>query len=226
MRNRAVNSIVVAVASCLVLLLALATVAPAQVAVRCMCYCGEYIFPPCSEEACKAACHWDPGGGSRGGESGPAQIFYCRAVAPDGSWGWAYDPRESRAAQQALAGCRKHADGCRLEACRINDPSLAQAPPATAIPPPPPQDPATPEAGWCALCVRKLQADIDSGWASGLIRIYVGQAIAGYENCKRKAGGVCLAGDQMAERLRNCGGMFDEYRKCLTRATQLPGGHY
>jgi hypothetical protein len=227
MRNRAVKSIALAVMCSGVLLLVLAAVAQAQVAVRCMCYCGVTIYPPCSEEACKAACGWDEGGGGRKGGGGPAQIWYCRAVAPDGAWGWASSSKESWARQNALAGCRKHADGCRIEDCRINDPTLAQKPPASARPAPPQQGGTAPDGGWCALCVRKLQADIDSGWASGLIRIYVGQAIAGYENCRQKAGGACEAGDQMVVRLRACGSkMFDDYRRCLTEATQLSGDHY
>jgi hypothetical protein len=77
------------------------------------------------------------------------------------------------------------------------------------------------------VCTRKLQADIDRGWASGLIRVYVGQAIAGYENCKQKAGEACAAGDQMVARLRACGSkMFDAYRGCLTEATELSVDSY
>jgi hypothetical protein len=210
--------------------LVLAPVAPAlaQGAVLCGCYCGITISPPCSEQACKAACGYSEGGGGRGGgSSAPAQVYYCRAVAPDGAWGWASSSSESWARQNALAGCRKHAEGCRIENCRINDPTLAQAPPASARPPAPAQSPTTPEAAWCATCIRKLQADVDKEWASGLIRVYVGQAIAGYENCKQKAGGMCAAGDQMVARLRACGNkMFDAYRGCLTEATEVSVDHY
>jgi hypothetical protein len=74
------------------------------------------------------------------------------------------------------------------------------------------------------VCTRKLQNDVYSGWASGLVRIYVGQAIAGSENCKRRAGGVCAAGDQMADELRKCSKYtFARYRECLSTATQLSG---
>lgn len=227
MRDRAVKSIALVVASWLVLLFALAAAAPAQVAVRCTCYCGITIYPPCSEQACKAACGWDEGGGGQRGGSGPAQIWYCRAVAPNGAWGWASSSRESWARQNALAGCRKHADGCRIDDCRINDATLAQEPPAGGRPAPPQQGQTTPETDWCGVCTRKLQADVDRDWASGLIRLYVGGAISGYENCKQKAGGVCAAGDQMVARLRACGSkMFDAYRSCLTAATELSGDHY
>lgn len=214
------KSIALLAVSFLFLVLALAAPAQAQTAVRCMCYCGVTIFPPCSEEACKTACGWDGGGGGRGGESGPAQTYYCRAVAPNGAWGWAHSSRESWARQNALAGCRKHAEGCVIEACRINDPSLAQAPTTTPSPAPG-QGPTTTEQGWCGVCTHKLQADVDASWASGLVRLYVGQAIAGYENCKQKAGGICPAGDQMVARLRACGSkMFDAYRSCLTAAAE------
>jgi hypothetical protein len=222
------KAIILGWAACILALL-LAPTMPvlAQGAVLCGCYCGITISPPCSEEACKAACGYSEGGSGRGGESGPAQVYYCRAVAPSGAWGWASSSRESWARQNALAGCRKHADGCQIEACRINDPSLAQAPPAGARPPAAPQGPATPDTGWCGQCVRKLQTDIDGKWASGLIRAHVGQAIAGYENCKQqKAGGMCAAGDQMVARLRACGSkMFDAYRSCLTEATELAVDH-
>lgn len=222
------KAIVLAAAACLVAL-SLAPPAPAwaQGAVLCGCYCGITISPPCSEEACKAACGYSEGGSGRGGPSGPAQVYYCRAVAPNGAWGWASSSRESWARQNALAGCRKHADGCRIEDCRINDQTLAQAPPPSARPPATPQGPTTSETGWCGTCVRKLQADIDREWASGLIRVYVGQAIAGYENCKQKAGGACAAGDQMVARLRACGSkMFDAYRSCLTDATEVSVDHH
>lgn len=220
------KAIVLSWAACiLTLLLAPAAPARAQGAVLCGCYCGITISPPCSEEACKAACGYSEGAGGRGGGSGPAQVYYCRAVAPNGAWGWASSSRESWARQNALAGCRKHADGCQIEDCRINDPTLAQAPPA-ARPPAAPQGPATAETGWCGQCIRKLQADIDGRWASGLIRAHVGQAIAGYENCKQKAGGMCAAGDQMVARLRACGSkMFEAYRSCLTDATELSVDH-
>ena len=216
------KAVVLLVASFLILVvLALASPAPAQGPVLCYCYCGLTTFPPCSEEACKTVCGYGggEGGGGRGG--GAAQIWYCRALAPDGSWGWAYDPNEGRARRLALSGCQKHAEGCVIEACRINDPSLAQAP-SSPRPPAPGQGQTTPQQGWCDLCTRKLHNDVDSGWASGLVRIYVGQAIAGYENCKRRAGGVCAAGDQMVDRLRACGDkMFNEYRMCLSRAIEL-----
>jgi hypothetical protein len=224
------KAIVLAGVACiLALILAPAPPALAQGAVLCGCYCGITISPPCSEEACKAACGYGGGesGGGRGGASGPAQVYYCRAVAPNGAWGWASSSRESWARQNALAGCRKHADGCQIEDCRINDPTLAQAPPASGRPAEPPQGPTTPETGWCGVCTRKLQADVDKEWASGLIRLYVGEAISGYENCKQKAGGVCAAGDQMVARLKACGSkMFDAYRSCLTAATELSADRY
>ena len=209
---------VILVLAATMLLGAAASRALGQGAVLCGCYCGIMISPPCSEQACKAACGYSEGGGSRQGSEGPVQIHYCRAVAPDGSWGWASSSRESWARQNALAGCRKHADGCRIEACRINDPSLAQAPPGGTRPPPV----APAASGWCSTCTHKLQADIDKGWASGMIRIYVGQAIAGYENCKQKGGEACPMGDEMVARLHACSSkMFDAYRSCLTEATEL-----
>lgn len=218
------KAIALPVACFLSLLLALAGPALAQGAVLCGCYCGITIYPPCSEQACKAACGYDAGEGGSGRGGGSVQLWYCRALAPNGAWGWAYSSNEATARQSALSGCRKHADGCQIEACRINDPSLAQAP-TTTRPPGPGQGQTTTEQGWCGVCIRKLQNDVDSGWASGLVRLYVGQAIAGYENCKRRSGGVCAAGDQMVDRLKACGNrMFDAYRMCLSDAIQLPAG--
>jgi hypothetical protein len=50
-----------------------------------------------------------------------------------------------------------------------------------------------------------------------MVRIYVGQAIAGYENCKLKARGACVAGDQIVNSLKNCGSKtFSAYRACIS----------
>jgi hypothetical protein len=219
--NGTMKAVALAVASFLVLVLAPATAARAQGAVLCVCYCGISILPPCSEQACKDACHYDDGRGSEG-PSGPTQTWYCRALAPNGAWGWGYSSNPGRARQIAVGECQKRADGCEIEACRVNDPSLAQAPSRPRPPPPPAQGPMTPEQAWCDTCTRKLRNDVDSGWASGLVRLYVGQAVSGYENCKLKARGVCPAGDRLAKALRDCSRYgFDAYRQCLSDAIQL-----
>jgi hypothetical protein len=197
------------------LLIAVATTpARAQSAVACGCYCGITISPPCSEQACKNACGWRGGDGGR--QSGPARLWYCRALAPNGAYGWASSSNQDGARQRALNECRQRASGCVIEACRINDPGLASAPPKTRSTAQG-QRQTKAEQGWCELCVRKLRSDINSGWASALIRSYVGQAIAGYENCKRRAGGTCAAGDQLVNRLRACRSeAFAGYRACVS----------
>jgi hypothetical protein len=206
----------------LVLVLGLAAPALAQSPAACGCYCGIVISPPCSEQACKQACGWNSGDGgdNNGIESGPTQLWYCRAVAPDGAWGWAWSPDQSWARRSSLNECQRRASGCALDACRINDPSLSKAPTATQ-PPVAGQSHPTSQPEWCDLCTHKLRNDVNSGWASALIRSYVGQAIAGYENCKRmaEAGGICIAGDQLRDRLRSCeGSFFSAYRQCISNA--------
>lgn len=204
------------------LVLAPAAPAVAQVAVQCGCYCGITLPPPCSEQAFKTACGYSSGEGNTGRPSGPTELWYCRAVAPNGAWGWAHSSSQGWARQAALNECRKLAAGCTVEACRINDASLTQAP---AYVPQPGQGQAVPQEAWCDLCTRKLQNDIYSGWASALVRSYVGQAIAGYQNCRQKfapAGGSCPSGDAMVKRLQLCApNLFDRYRQCLTIAAQL-----
>ena len=84
-----------AVVSVFILMLAPAAPALAQSAVLCGCYCGINISPPCSEQACKNACGWQSGSGSGGSnQSGPAQLWYCRAVTGKGGAGWAWSPIE------------------------------------------------------------------------------------------------------------------------------------
>jgi hypothetical protein len=197
-----------------ILLLAPASPARAQSAVACGCYCGITISPPCSEQACKDACGWR--GGAGGGGGGSTQLWYCRALAPNGASGWAWSSNPATARQSALGECQQRARGCVIEACRVNDPSLARAPQGKR--PTVRGGQATPQEGWCGLCSRKLQNDVTSGWASGLIRLYVGQAIAGYQNCKQKAGGgTCAAGDRIMGALRACHAKrFSAYRDCIS----------
>lgn len=205
-----------ALAAVLILLLAPATHAVAQSAVSCDCYCGITTSPPCSEQACKSACGWTQDGRGGGQQSGPTRLWYCRAVTGKGGAGWAWSPDLDTARQSALNYCRKYGR-CTIEACRVNDPSLARAPSTTRAPVRGP-GPTPRQQGWCELCTRKLQADVRAGWASALIRSYVGQAIAGYQNCKRMApsGGSCPAGDRLAAALRQCGWRtFAAYRACI-----------
>jgi hypothetical protein len=212
-----------------ILLLAAATPALAQSAVLCGCYCGITISPPCSEQACKAACGWRSGDGSRGGDGGGStQLWYCRALGRNNGYGWAWSPNQNWARQRALSECQERTRGCVIEACRINDPSLANAPPKSRA-----RSTARgargksqtrAEQGWCELCTRKLRNDVNSGWASALIRSYVGQAIAGYQNCKRMGGGTggaCPVGDQLVSRLRACSiRTFSAYRECISNSLQ------
>lgn len=211
-----------ALLACLaILLLAALSPAQAQVPVACGCYCGTTISPPCSEQACKNACGWRGGGDNRGGSrGGRTQLWYCRALASNGAAGWAWSGNLNWARQRALTECRQRGRRCAIEACRINDPSLARLPRGTRSSTRR-HGRTTDRNGWCELCTRKLRNDVNAGWASALIRSYVGQAIAGYENCKRRAraGGTCVAGDRLVYRLRACSHWtFSAYRACISKS--------
>src|SRR5690606_25048775 len=100
---------------CLAILLiaVAATSARAQSPVACVCYCGITISPPCSEQACKNACGWRSGD-SGSSQRGPAQLWYCRALAPNGAFGWGSAPNQNQARQRALSECQKRARGCAI----------------------------------------------------------------------------------------------------------------
>jgi len=57
----------------------------------------------------------------------------------------------------------------------------------------------------CAQCYRKLLDDLRFGHLTARPRSYITHAIAGYDNCKQKAGGVCTGGDNLRTAVRGCG---------------------
>jgi hypothetical protein len=146
-----------------------------------------------------------PSGGCTGGtpNTGPmCGSGRCPEGNLCGSAGHCYDPRTTYICGTAF--CRK---GFRYD----SGPCTACSGVAR---------PARKPAYDCETCHQKLMADIRSGWASGRLRTYVAQAIAGYENCKRKAAPNCMQGDILVRTIRNaCDAQPDEdaYRACVGR---------
>jgi hypothetical protein len=189
----------------------------------CSCMGGSYNY---QTTACVGA-RGPTGGGYRDGSSG---TWGCLARARNGAWGnsWSFGS-EGEARARALSECRSRARGspCSISACRtgvtasnpMRPGASAPAQRAPAQSAPPRQRPAYS----CDLCARKLRADLNAGWASGRTISYAQQAIAGYQNCKRKARGSCDAGDLLERAVRNaCFGFQDEpsFRRCLGRILQ------
>ncbi|MGE4166134.1 MAG: hypothetical protein AB7E67_09140 [Xanthobacteraceae bacterium] len=70
----------------------------------------------------------------------------------------------------------------------------------------------------CEQCYRKLKADIRFGWFSHRPHSYIGHAVTGYENCKRKAAGSCDNADRFRDAARGCatpGFTNDGSRTCI-----------
>ena len=106
--------------------LTLAAPAPAQGPVLCYCYCGLTTFPPCSEEACKTVCGYGggEGGGGRGGgaaQTGTAAPWHLTVPGA----GLTIRTKEGHAGWPS-ADARSMPRAATIEACRINDPSLAE----------------------------------------------------------------------------------------------------
>lgn len=173
----------------------------------CNCMGGSYNYQT-------TACTGARTGGARP-QGGSSQLWYCRAQARNGAWGWGEFASQSDATQRALNECRNYARGrpCSIQYCRLGG-GPAQRPTQAA------RAPRRAAAYGCDTCARKLRADLRSGWASGRLHSYVDQAIAGYENCKLKAAGSCTTGDVLVRTVRNgCSGFDAEtaYRACLGR---------
>jgi hypothetical protein len=149
----------------------------------------------------------------------------CYAQARNGRGGFSWGFRtESAARQRALSECRVYSGqgSCTVRSCQPG--TSAQRPPSkkpvarTA----PRQAPASRArtAYSCSLCEQKLRNDLLSGLGSARIQTYVRQAIAGYDNCKRKGEPPCTGGDILVRSVRNgCFGFgTDEpFRICVGR---------
>jgi len=180
----------------------------------CSCMGGSYNY---QTTACVGARR--PSRGSSGGSSG---TWGCLAQARNGAWGnsWSYGS-EGAARSRALSECRARAKGsaCAIAYCRTGT-SAASRPLRTGRAPAQSAAPRRRMAYACSLCERKLRADLNAGWASARTRTYVQQAIAGYQNCKRKAAPTCTAGDILVRTIENgCYGFPTEasFRQCIGR---------
>jgi len=180
----------------------------------CSCMGGSYNYQTTACVGARSPQVRRRGSSSSGG-------WYCIARARNGANGWARHYRtEAEARRRALAECHNYSKGqaCAIRSCRLEGSGAAQ----TRRPSPAQtrQGRRTRPAYGCDVCHRKLMSDLRAGWASARTRTYVDQAIAGYENCKRKAAGSCLQGDILARTVRNaCFGFRTEasFRACLGR---------
>jgi hypothetical protein len=145
----------------------------------------------------------------------------CRAESRSGASGWSNNyATEAEARRRSVIECYKYSRGqtCYVRSCRTGTREVAQPLP---VQPPPQLIPPPSHAVYdCDVCYRKLLSDTQSAWASNRVRTYVSQALAGYSNCKLKAGGICLFGDILAQSLINgCKNFTAErdYRLCVGR---------
>ena len=165
----------------------------------------------------------------------------CYAQAGNGrggySWGFA---GEGEARQRALSECRTHSGqaSCTVRSCQPGTsaqllPSKRPVAGARQRRAPEPsstdevQAPASQRAPRyaCAVCERKLDADLRTGLSSARPRTFVQQVIAGYENCKQKAFQPCFLGDIQARSVTNaCNGFTGntEFKACLGRVLGQP----
>ncbi len=168
--------------------------------------------------ACVGA-HGPSGGGTRRGSSGN---WGCLAQARNGYWGnsWEYSS-QSAARSRALSECRARSKGsaCSISYCRTG--ITASNPPRPPGRKPAQSTPRRKPVYSCAVCAQKLRADLNAGLGSARIVTYTRQAIAGYQNCKRKATPPCSIGDILVRTVENgCNGFKGnqtEYRRCLGR---------
>ncbi|MFN3657395.1 MAG: hypothetical protein ACK4UO_09105 [Pseudolabrys sp.] len=159
----------------------------------------------------------------------------CYAQAANGrggySWGFA---SEGEARTRALSECRAHSGqaSCTVRACQPGTSAqlLPSKRPVAGTQRRAPEQSSTDEvqapAGQrapryaCAVCERKLDADLRTGLSSARPRSFVQQVIAGYENCKQKAFQPCFLGDIQARSVTNaCSGFTRDadFKACLGR---------
>lgn len=180
----------------------------------CSCMGGTYNY---QTTACVGAT-----GPRRGGGTTSSGDWGCYARASNGAWGnsWGWGS-EAQARSRALSECRSNSRGraCSVRYCQRGT-SSARRPGPGRTAPRQAAPPRTRYAYSCSLCERKLRNDLLSGLGSARIQTYVRQAIAGYENCKRKGRPPCTGGDILVRSLRNgCFGFrADEpFRRCVGR---------
>lgn len=178
----------------------------------CSCMGGSYNY---QTTACVGAT------GPRRSRRGSSGSWGCYARARSGAWGnsWSWGT-EARARSRALSECRSRSRGrrCTVRYCQqgtsaSNRPGPRRAAPRRAAP-------RKRYAYSCSLCARKLRNDLISGLGSARIQTYVRQAIAGYNNCKRKAEPPCTRGDILVRSVRNgCFGFRTDapFRRCVGR---------
>ncbi len=165
---------------------------------------------------------------------------YAQAANGRGGYSWSF-ASEGEARARALSECRTHSGqaSCTVRACQPG--TSAQLLPskrpvagtqrrAPGQPAPAADQSSTDEAMGpagqrapryaCAVCERKLNADLRTGLSSARPRSFVQQVIAGYENCKQKAWQPCFLGDIQARSVTNaCNGFTGntEFKACLAR---------
>lgn len=179
----------------------------------CSCMGGSYNY---QTTECVGA-HGPSGGGTRRRSSG---TWGCLAQARNGAWGnsWEYS-NQGAARSRALSECRARSKGsaCSVSYCRTGVTASSPLRPSG-------RKPAQRSTGRkptlsCAVCAQKLRADLNAGWASARIVTYTQQAIAGYQNCKRKATPPCDIGDILVRTVRNSCTKHEtddkEFRRCL-----------
>lgn len=181
----------------------------------CSCMGGSYNY---QTTACVGA-RGPSGGGHRGGSSG---TWGCLAEARNGAWGnsWEFGS-ENAARSRAQSECRARSKGsaCSVSYCRTGiTASNPLQPPGRK---PAQSTPVRKPAYSCAVCAQKLRADLNAGLGSARIVTYTQQAIAGYQNCKRKAAPPCDIGDILVRTVENgCNGFKADdaaFRQCLGR---------
>ncbi len=183
----------------------------------CSCMGGSYNY---QTTACVGAT------GPRRSYHGTSGTWGCYARASNGAWGnsWSWGT-EAQARGRALSECQAKSRGrrCTVRYCQRGT-SSAQRPERSGVgtsrQTTPRRTPPKRYAYSCSLCERKLRNDLLSGLGSARIQTYVRQAIAGYNNCTRKAEPPCTVGDILVRSVRNgCFGFrTDEpFRRCVGR---------
>jgi len=177
----------------------------------CSCMGGSYNY---QTTACVGAT------GPRRTYRGSSGTWGCYARASNGAWGnsWSW-ATEAQARSRAIGECRSNSRGrrCTVRYCQRGTSSARRPGPGRAAPR---RTPPKRYAYSCSLCERKLRNDLLSGLGSARIQTYVRQAIAGYNNCKRKGRPPCSRGDILVRSVRNgCFGFRADapFRRCVGR---------